>query len=72
MKVLRKTEVEKRVGYSGMHIWRMVRDKKFPAPLKLGPCRIGWLEEEIDDWIRAKVAERDKTLSASASGPVTA
>jgi prophage regulatory protein len=31
----------------------------FPKPVKLGPKAVGWVEEEIDAWIRARMAERD-------------
>ena len=60
MRILRKPEVVDRVGYSAMHIWRLERDGKFPRRIQLGPNAIGWIEDEVDDWIRAKVAQRDK------------
>ena len=63
MKILRKPEVVARVGYSGMHIWRLEKAGSFPRRIKLGPNSCGWIEEEIDNWIRAKVVERDAVAS---------
>ena len=30
---------------------------KFPKPIKLGPRASGWLENEINEWIRSKIKE---------------
>ena len=65
MKVLRKKDVAVKVGLSAVHIMRLVKWGRFPAPLKLGPASIGWLETEIDQWIEVKAAQR---LSPSSPG----
>jgi prophage regulatory protein len=51
----------KGIRFSRQHIHRLVKEKKFPAPLKLGPATNGWLEDEIDDWIDARARERKDT-----------
>ena len=38
----------KGVPYSKPHLWRLVKAGKFPAPIKWGAARNGWIEEEID------------------------
>jgi prophage regulatory protein len=38
------------VTYSRPHIARLVRAGKFPAPVRLSPNRIAWLEHELLDW----------------------
>lgn len=68
MRVLRQREVMARTGYSAMTLWRKQRDGSFPRRIKLGNNSIGWLEEEIDDWIRARVAERDALPPAEDPG----
>ncbi len=50
---------ERGIRYSRVHIDRLVKSKKFPPKIKLGENRVGWLESDIDDWIQAKVDERD-------------
>ena len=50
---------EKGVSYSKPHIWRLEGAGLFPMHIKLGPGRNGWIESEVDAWIKAKIAERD-------------
>ena len=53
------------INYSRAHIWRLVRDGKFPRPVKLGVGRNAWLDEEITAWIEARVRERDERAKAA-------
>jgi len=32
---------------------------EFPKPVKLGPKSVGWLESEIADWQKNRIACRD-------------
>jgi prophage regulatory protein len=52
------------IYYSRVHIHRLVKAGKFPAPIKVGQNRIGWVESEIDEWLNAKIAERDAKEAA--------
>ena len=61
MKLLTKSEVRNRVCYSPQHIARLEKAGKFPKRVLLGPNRVGWLEEEIDQWIRDRIEERDRS-----------
>ena len=45
--ILHLDEVRERSGKSRTTLWRDVRAGRFPAPLKLGANRIGWLESEM-------------------------
>ena len=49
-KILLLKEVVARTGKSRTTLWRDVRAGRFPAPVKVGRNRIGWLESEITDW----------------------
>ena len=40
-------------------LWRLERAGAFPRRFNLSPGRVGWLASEIDQYIAAKVAERD-------------
>jgi prophage regulatory protein len=54
-------EAAKRVLYTTVHLARLVRENKFPKPVKLGQAprsRIGFIESEIEDWIAAHAARR--------------
>jgi prophage regulatory protein len=41
-------------------IYAMVAEARFPASVKLGLRAVGWVEKEIEDWIEARIAERDQ------------
>ena len=47
------------ISYSRAQLWRKVKDKTFPAPVRLGENKIAWLSTEIDAWIEAIAAARD-------------
>ncbi len=61
MKLLTKTEVRNRVCYSPQHVARLEKAGLFPKRIQLGPNRVGWVEEEIDAWIQARIDERDRS-----------
>jgi prophage regulatory protein len=51
------TEVISKIGLSKSTLWKQVKAKEFPQPVKIaGATR--WSENEIDDWIEAKKASR--------------
>ena len=53
-RILRTPEVVETTGLSKTTIWRRVRGRDFPAPVKLGSLAtrsIGWRQEEIKRWI---------------------
>jgi prophage regulatory protein len=60
MKFLSKKEVRALVLYCPAHIARLEAVAKFPKRVQLGPGRVGWVEQEVLDWMRARIAERDK------------
>jgi prophage regulatory protein len=64
MRILRQRHVIEKVGYSGMQIWRLEKAGRFPRRIKLGPNSVGWIAEEIDEWIRERIAERDSVRPA--------
>lgn len=60
MKLLSKKQVRDMVLYSPAHIARLEADGKFPKRVRLGSGRVGWVDQEVDDWILARIAERDR------------
>ena len=43
--------------WSRQHVGRLVRDGKFPKPIKLGDRSIFWIEQQIVDYIAAAAAK---------------
>jgi prophage regulatory protein len=62
-RILRDREVRERVGLSRATIWRKVRNGDFPAPVRLGPQSVGWIEREVGDWIAERAAQRPSTAA---------
>jgi prophage regulatory protein len=58
--VLALPQVMARVSLRRSAIYRAVRQKSFPAPVRLGARRVGWILAEIDRWVDTKIAARDE------------
>lgn len=48
------------VPFSRQHILRLEKRGRFPRRIRLGDNRVAWLRSEIEQWIDARVAERDE------------
>jgi prophage regulatory protein len=59
LRILRRQEVARRTGRSIATIYRDIKLGRFPAPVPLSLFAVGWIESEVSDWIKARVAERD-------------
>jgi prophage regulatory protein len=53
----------KGVPYSKAHLWRLERAGRFPKRVPIGAARHGWIDQEIDDWIQARAAEREPVVA---------
>lgn len=54
--ILRRKQVEGRVGLTRSPIYARIQAGTFPKPISLGGGRaVGWLEHEIDEWLAAQV-----------------
>lgn len=56
--VLRRPKVESRTGLARSSLYALIASGQFPAPIRLTPNTVGWLEHEIERWIaqRAKAS----------------
>ena len=46
-KIIRRKEVEQRIGLACSTIYAMMAAQKFPRPVRIGRRAVGWLEEDI-------------------------
>jgi prophage regulatory protein len=58
-RLIRIPSVRDMTGLSDSEIWRRISAGNFPKPHKLGPQTTVFVESEIADWVRARIAERD-------------
>ena len=61
MRILSKRQLKELVLYSTQHIARLEKAGKFPKRVQLGPNRVGWVEEEVLDWLQARLECREAT-----------
>lgn len=53
--ILRLPTVRTTTGLSRSTIYLRVSQGTFPKPVSLGGRAVGWLEAEIQDWLRGRV-----------------
>ena len=54
-RILRLTQVRQRTGLSRTSLYEQVKSRAFPAPIKLGPRAVGWIEAEVAAWIAERI-----------------
>ena len=59
LRILRLPAVKAKFGWSTSTIYHKMKRGEFPRPVELGPHSVGWVESEIDEYIRALIAKRD-------------
>lgn len=64
-RLLRRREVEARTGLSRTSIYRLMREGRFPEPLKIGSKAVRWPESEIGDWLAARPRAKGETGQAA-------
>ena len=55
--ILRLPTVKARTGLSRSTIYLRMSQGSFPKPISLGDRAIGWLENEIDEWIVERIEQ---------------
>ena len=58
MQLLRLPEVLKKVSLSRTPLLNMVKAGTVPQPVKITDRAVAWIDEEVDQWIADRAAER--------------
>jgi prophage regulatory protein len=59
MRILRLPAVEAKTGLKHTAIYERISKGTFPRPIPLGRQARGFIESEVDDWIKRQIAKRD-------------
>lgn len=59
-RINRLPEVKNKTGLSRSTIYLRMSKKEFPQSISLGGRAIGWLEEDINQWLEQCIAESKK------------
>ena len=57
--IMRRKDVEKRIGLACSTIYSLMADGKFPRPVKVGRRAVGWKEQDIIDWLDSRKEAHD-------------
>jgi prophage regulatory protein len=61
LSILRRRQVEKRVGLTRSPLYARIKAGTFPKPVQLGNGRaVGWLEHEVDAWLAEQIQKSRK------------
>ena len=55
VRILRLPEVLRRTGLSRSTIYVRLDQGRFPRPVSLGARAVGWIDVEVDEWIRERI-----------------
>jgi prophage regulatory protein len=66
MRILRLKAVIDATGLARSTIYKYVAEGTFPKPIPLGDRCVGWLLSEVEDWILARIEERDLQAASAA------
>lgn len=53
-RILRLPKVIEKTGTPRSSIYEQIKLGNFPKPVRLGVRSVGWLEEEVEKWIRER------------------
>ncbi len=52
--LLSRIEVERRTGLGRSSIYRLMRDRDFPEPIRVGQRAVRWKESELDAYLDSR------------------
>jgi prophage regulatory protein len=58
-RILRLHEVKQRTGLGKSQIYQGIADGTFPKSVPIGARAVGWLDDELDDWLQERITARD-------------
>jgi len=53
-RIIRKKETLGNTGLSSSSLYEKVASGEFPAPVQIGVRSVGWIEAEVDEWIKTR------------------
>lgn len=61
--ILRLPAVKARTGLSRSTIYLRVSEGRFPTPISLGGRAVGWIEDEVNDWLTKHIEASRKLVN---------
>lgn len=64
-KLVRLPSVKEQTGLSRSSIYAKIANGSFPSAVPIGKRAVAWVEEEVQDWIQAQIAEKFRPESCN-------
>lgn len=55
-RILRRPQVQHRTGLSRSTIYAMMKEGRFPRPIRLSARAVGWTETSINEWLESRIS----------------
>lgn len=62
---LRRQDVEYATGLPTSTLYELMDRGDFPRPIQITPRRVAWLESDVADWQKAKIAAASRHVEAA-------
>ena len=62
MRFIKLKEVMVKTGLARATVYRHMENNKFPKSVSLGERAVAWLENEVEEWMLERIAERDEAI----------
>ena len=53
--IIRRKELETRIGLACSTIYAMMARGDFPRPIKIGRRAVGWRSEDVERWLKSRI-----------------
>ena len=53
-KIIGPKETSLMTNLSPSTLWRMEKREEFPRRVNISPNRVGWYEDEVDEWVETR------------------
>ncbi len=63
MRLIRLKEVMRLTGLARSTVYKVMKEGRFPASVALRGKAVAWVESEVQEWIPARLRERDECPS---------
>lgn len=64
-RLMRIREVLQLCGLSRATLYREIKLHSFPAPVKLSARSVGWLQDDVVQWLETRIAQRGPAYDAA-------
>jgi prophage regulatory protein len=56
--IMRRDEVERKIGFKRAHIYNLMKEGKFPQAKRIGLRAVGWDSLEIEQWVVERLGQQ--------------